>query len=185
MSKILDIPIKCVAKRAGTICNIVSPSMFPKKSKSATSWLSTKGFHKCGHLKYCACNFPMVSSTFSSMSMPDQPSFDIDSYINCNSRNVIYMITCQECLIQYVGCTSNALKIHIMHHLSDVANDKALRLSSASKHYVDTHNRDIAYFSILGIEKVCKDPRGMRHAQTSREGEILDVPPGHQIPDGT
>lgn len=86
--------VKQYPKRAGTIGNIVSPSMFAKKSTGTTSWLSTTGFHKYGYSICRACSFANVGRTFLSTSIPDQPPFNIASYINCNSRYVIYLITC-------------------------------------------------------------------------------------------
>lgn len=70
------------------------------------------------------------------------------------------MITCIECNIQYIGCTSNALKIRIRRHLSDISNPNMVNVSAASKHFISEHDRNPAGFRFAGIEKVHMPSRG-------------------------
>lgn len=71
----------------------------------------------------------------------------------------MYVITCVRCHLQYVGCTSNALKIHIRRNLSDISSSTTVNLSAASKHFATVHEGDVTYFRFTGIEKVTRHSR--------------------------
>lgn len=74
-----------------------------------------------------------------------------------------------------MGCTSNALKICIRRHLSDIANERSINIFAASKHFVEVHQRDVSHFSFLDIKKVFNDTReGDLHKKILMKG-ILDV----------
>lgn len=45
---------------------------------------------------------------------------------DCNSKNVVYCVTCLKCRLQYVGCTSNKLRLRINQHKSNIRNTKNL-----------------------------------------------------------
>ena len=44
--------------------------------------------------------------------------------VNCQSSNLIYLITCDKCGIQYVGQTKNRLLIRFQGHFNDIAHDR-------------------------------------------------------------
>lgn len=48
LPQILREPVKCVAKQAKTIGNMVSPSLFQDKNQRHNTWMDVKGFFKCG-----------------------------------------------------------------------------------------------------------------------------------------
>lgn len=135
-------PVRYVAKRATTIGNIVSPSVFPRTKLGGTTWLSMKGFHRCGHSLCKACQFACVGKTFSSTSIPNLLTFEIGSHINYNSKWIIYLTACKEFQVQYVGCTSNLLKVCIRRHLSDVTNMSTINISTVSKHFLIYGHRE-------------------------------------------
>lgn len=64
------------------------------------------------------------------------------------------MILCAECNLQYIGCTSNVLKVRICRHLTDITNPNSGNVSAASRHLIAQHNRDLTNFRFMGIEKV-------------------------------
>lgn len=161
--KIIPNGIQYVSSRAPTLGTILSPSLFLSNKPNNTNWLTTKGFHKCGHNICTACRFAENAHTFCSLG--DGKSHEIKSYINCNTKYVIYLISCTECNIQYVGCTKNALKIRIRRHLSDVNKAMALNVSSASRHFQQVHNNNLTSFKFMGIERVSRPIRGGRLAQ--------------------
>lgn len=185
MREVLSSSVKFEARKASTLGNVVSTSMFSRAFNENTTWLSTVGFFKCGHNKCKACKFETVTNTFSSTSSPELHSFNVNSYINCNTKWVICLITCHIWSLQYVGCTSNSLTIRIRWHLSDVANVDALGISAASRHFVEQHQRDVSRFSFLGIERVSRNPRGgdwKRHLLRREARWIFDL--GSRSPAG-
>lgn len=97
-----------------------------------------------GHKEFCSFSKP----------------FKIKLHMNCNSKNIIYLLNCCQCQLQYVGCTSNPLKVRIRQHLSDVLNPMALGLSATSRHFVCFYMGDLSSFLFLGIERVSCHSRG-------------------------
>lgn len=143
MVDILTEPIKYVARRAQTIGNSVFPSVFLTEKSNPGNWLSTTGFHNCGHSVCKACSFASPSKTFRSTSIPHSKPFNIKGFLNCSTKNTIYCIECNSCQLQYVGCSSTELKVSIRRHLSDVTNLNATNVSAASRHFIVEHGRDL------------------------------------------
>ena len=56
---------------------------------------------------------------------------DLPSIVNCNSSNLIYLITCNTCNIQYVGETSQKLRVRFKKHRSEI--------KSGGKTYLTQH----------------------------------------------
>lgn len=161
MGEVLCTPVQYVAKRASTIVNRVSPSVFPKmKQQSATSWLTVMGFHKCGHKICKSCKYAQIGTTFNSFSQPKNPAYSMRSFMNCNTKNTVYTIYCEACKRQYIGCSSTELKIRIRRHLSDIENLTAVNISAASRHFTEVHNRDTSHFRFMAIERVTPNHRG-------------------------
>ena len=57
--------------------------------------------------------------------------FGINYDLNCNSKSVIYLITCSKCKIQYVGSTTTAFRTRFNNHKSRV--NAHVNLSSENK----------------------------------------------------
>lgn len=97
----------------------------------------------------------------------------IHSFINCNTKFVIYLITCTACSIQYVGCTTNPLKS--IYHLSDIKREFALNTSSVSKHFKLVHAGDTSSFSFSGIERFSRPlSKGDHHTNS-----LVENPDGY------
>lgn len=159
MADILSRPVKYVARRARTIGNSVSPSGMVGGSQRE-NWLSIKGFFKCGRSVCKACQFVMSGNNFESTSLVGRKPFVIRDFINCSTKNTIYVISCTECHLQYVGCSSTELKVRIRRHLSDIANVNSVNVSAASRHFISNHNREVTAFKFMGVEKVSVGYRG-------------------------
>lgn len=150
MKDVVETGIRFVATKAPSLGSILSPSLFYNKQAARENWLSCTGSHGCGHKMCTACRFTSSSNTFTSYSN-GKVTIKIKTFLNCNTKFVIYLISCTACLKQYVGCTGTPLKVRILRHLSDVQNKTALNISAVSKHFRDTHAGDT--FTFLGIEK--------------------------------
>ena len=56
--------------------------------------------------------------------------------VNCKSQNVIYVITCAKCFLQYVGETSNQIGIRFCVHRACMSGKKyATSCKSLSEHF--------------------------------------------------
>ncbi|XP_044148864.1 protein YAE1 homolog isoform X1 [Bufo gargarizans] len=150
-SDISSAGVRCIARRAPTIAQKISPSLFTdsdtsKKEKSA--WLRHKGTFKCGHRICTCCNYIKTGSAV--VSTATHNSFNNKQYANCNTNYVVYCITCTICSLQYIGCTTNSLKVRICKHLSDIPHTKERNVSAASLHFAVSHQGDTAGFPGTG-----------------------------------
>lgn len=73
---------------------------------------------KCSSPKCLCCHYIQVTSVFHSTQTHEE--FHINSYMNCNSHNIIYLITCNKCKIQYIGQTGRQLKQRLTDHRSNI-----------------------------------------------------------------
>ncbi|XP_056390615.1 uncharacterized protein LOC130284359 [Hyla sarda] len=99
----------CVSRRAPTLGQMLSPSLFTDGPTKKPTWLKHTGSYKCCANRCVCCSYIHNSNTFVSCSNKD--SFVIKQYINCSTSGVIYLFTCHDCNLQYIGCTTNPLKI--------------------------------------------------------------------------
>ena len=69
---------------------------------------------KCGSNRCQICTFLCVGRTFRSKT--NGKEFRINYNLNCNSKNVVYLITCKVCGIQYVGSTTTTFRSRFNNH---------------------------------------------------------------------
>ncbi|OCT84300.1 hypothetical protein XELAEV_18022456mg [Xenopus laevis] len=129
-----------VTRHAGTLGGISAPSVVHNNSKRET-WLQTKGTYKCG-----------------STSQNTGKGFEMNDYINCNTKSVVYLLTCRKCKLQYVGCTTRSLKCRMREHINHITS--CSNTSVVICHFVECNGGDITQLDIQGIEKVKHSDRG-------------------------
>ena len=107
----------------------------------------------------CLCCMSFVASpNFASYCTGRKFILDRKGYFSCKSKNVIYLITCKKCGIQYVGQTTQALHCRLNGHRSSI-------LGNQKNTYLSNHFRSeghcIGDLSIQIIdfidESKCKD----------------------------
>lgn len=99
------------------------------------------------HNKNCKlCHVLKQTDSFSST--VTNRTYKIKQKINCKSKGVIYLITCQDCNKQYVGETGTAFSTRHYGHRSDIQKKPNLPLS---KHFL-LGNCSFERISIVGIE---------------------------------
>lgn len=158
LDAILQNGMRFAARRAKTLGSILSPSML--SSDNCTTWLDCKGFYRCGHSRCSICKLAKQTNIFSSGLVPYEHR--INSFLNCNSTHFVYMITCTQCHLHYIGCTIRKLKTRYREHLQGAQTVLVLprNVSNISKHFRDTHNVDTSYLQVTSIEKVIRPKRG-------------------------
>lgn len=74
--------------------------------------------NKCGPGRCEVCNYHVVGNRFKHAG--SNKEYSINHSMNCNSPNVVYLITCKTCQFQYVGSTKTKFrynhKTQIRHH---------------------------------------------------------------------
>ncbi|OCT76280.1 hypothetical protein XELAEV_18031476mg [Xenopus laevis] len=155
LRKVLQSGCKFVTRRAGTLGNMLAPSVIEMEGTRRT-WLHTKGTYKCGSKRCVTCERMYISSGFVRSST--DRSFDIKSYINCNTKFVVYLLTCLKCEIQYVGCTTRSLKCRMREHIDQI--NSGSESTVASRHFLESSGSYITKLKIQGIENIESSVRG-------------------------
>ncbi|OCT81036.1 hypothetical protein XELAEV_18027850mg [Xenopus laevis] len=119
--------------------------------------LYNKGTYKCGSNRCVTCESLYVSSVFVSSSTGR--AFDVNSYINCNTKFVVYLLNCSKCEIQYVGCITRSLKCRMREHINQITSGSESTVV-VSRHFLECGRSDITKLKIQGIEKNEPSVRG-------------------------
>ena len=99
----------------------------------------TQGSSLCGHPRCLTCQHIRTEDTFTSTT--SGRSFHVQATATCKTRNVIYLIQCKKCKLQYVGETQNPLHIRLNGHRSDICN-KRLKKTVAAHFNTLGHSTD-------------------------------------------
>lgn len=120
---ILDQGINVVANNARSSGNNLPPSFFKPTDSYAQSltWLHFRGNYKCGSSDCLCCSHVLLGQDICSN---NGRIFKIDTFFNCNTNYVTYVITCGACSMQYVGRTIHRLRDRFCEHLIDIRNNK-------------------------------------------------------------
>jgi GIY-YIG catalytic domain len=100
----------------------------------------------CGSKKCLTC--PVVLSQNSFLSTTYNKYFPIKTNCNCNSNNLIYLITCKLCKIQYVGETGDTLRNRLNNHRSTIN----LHKNTAIALHFNSPNHSYQNLTIIPIE---------------------------------
>ena len=110
------------------------------------------GMKKCNGCTYCS----YIQTGDHVTSAASDYHHQIHQSVNCNTSNVIYLITCLKCSVQYVGETDRRLKDRFCEHKSYVTSKK---LDQATGHHFNTKGHSVSDMRITILEQVQnKDP---------------------------
>ena len=93
-----------------------------------------RGTHKCTSNRCDVCNYLAVGDSFSSH--VTGTSYTVNHRLDCNSRNVVYLINCKVCGLQYVGSTTTKFRLRFNNHKSRLRAHS--KMSAANKGKDDT-----------------------------------------------
>ena len=77
------------------------------------------GMKKCNNCKIC----PYIKPGKFVKSNATDIKIEINKEVNCQTKNVIYCITCKKCNVQYIGETERTLMERFCEHLGYVHNE--------------------------------------------------------------
>jgi hypothetical protein len=97
------------------------------------------------------CNCEICKKTWHTETITDQrgTNFRLIPF-NCQKKNVIYIIHCDLCNINYVGLTTQKLKQRIMNHISNIRTKKN---TSVSRHFNQPCHRSEDHLKIAIIDE--------------------------------
>ena len=105
------------------------------------------GMRKCNRDVYC--NYTMVGDHVKATASSYQ--HQITTKVTCTTSNIIYLITCMKCLMQYVGETKRRLKDRLAEHQGYVRNKD---LTKATGQHFNTRGHSIYDMHITILEHV-------------------------------
>lgn len=91
---------------------------------------------KCNRTRCSHCSSIIESNSFTSTTV--STSFNLKEHFNCASTDVIYLITCKKCHLQYVGQTQQKCSQRMNKHKFDI------------KHFPDTPTTVAEHFNLPG-----------------------------------
>ena len=92
---------------------------------------------------------------------------EIETSLNCQSRNLLYLIECRKCGLQYVGETDRSVQERFSEHKGYVNNNK---LNQATGAHFNLPGHSISDMSIMAIQKVYN--RGAHYRKELEKEEI-------------
>jgi Reverse transcriptase (RNA-dependent DNA polymerase)/GIY-YIG catalytic domain len=163
-----------VFKRGTTISNILIRSKFTYRSSTSSTvpyqtdvfpsdtdnilalvellneqQQNNKPVSKC-LIPRCLCCYVITEDHCSFTSTSTKISYDIKGLYDCNTTNIIYLITCTKCKLQYVGQTARKLKDRLNNHRSDI---KLCKNTAIAIHFNNIGHR-YSHLRITPIELV-------------------------------
>ena len=155
---------KIVFKKCNTINNVLVSTKFPPPRWSQLAIVPrtqtlpvneiqpspvTNYFSKsCKKPRCSTCNIIVTHSNFESTAY--NKIFSLTENLDCSSDNVIYLITCSKCNIQYVGETGNPLRVRMNAHRYCVSSNKDTPIGI----HFNSNNHNLSHLKIMPIEKV-------------------------------
>ena len=101
---------------------------------------------------------PMIIQSNQFKSTMTGKIYQCEHNVDCGSINIIYLITCKKCGIQYVGQPSLRLKDRFVHHYS-----RDIELSdpnkSVGRHFSQTDHRGLKDMEITVLEFIKAPPK--------------------------
>lgn len=162
-----------IFRRNTALKDTFAPSSINPPETKIGMFGNLKGFFPCKRCKLCKTSKTVSTSSFSSNVTSKR--YEIDEFITCGTIGVICLLICP-CGLQYVGRTTQALKVRINEHLTNIC--KGFIGHSVSRHIRECYGRDHSQLKIIAIEKYSALWRGsnMKRQISRRETQrIFDL----------
>jgi len=119
-------------------------------------------FTLCNSSKCFTCKYHATERD-SFLSTSYGSKFKIREAVNCGSKNIIYLVTCRKCKLQYVGESSRALRDRTTDHRSNINTNKTTPISL----HFNSVNHSYRDLEIIAIEQI--SDRFQTNAMTIRK----------------
>ena len=135
--------IHIASRQPKNMLRIVRNSNFPRGSQAPTT---NQGCQKCNKCHAC----PTVVESTHFRSTNTQKKYKINQSLDCNSKYIVYLVTCKKCAGQYVGKSSQLFKRRHSGHKQDIKNCNG----GLGQHYGGHHGCGYKNFSVQIIDQV-------------------------------
>jgi hypothetical protein len=150
-------------RRSSTLRDILVRAQLPNNTSNQSSSLQPGSF-RCG--SNCAtCPYISNGLTKYTFSSTGETRF-IKSHITCNTKNVIYMVQCNHCKLQYIGETKRRLKDRFNEHRRTVdRNNTVSKPTTVSDHFTNNPNHSANDMQLIPLEKINSKRDSIRKAR--------------------
>ena len=100
-------------------------------------------------------------------------TFELRHNMNCKSENLVYLITCKKCSLQYVGQTTQQVSKRMNSHKFDICNFVDPAFASNVAIHFNSENHSLNDFSFMPIDivknnfdRLCKETFWMHKLKT-------------------
>ena len=121
-----------------------------------------RGNSRCNQPRCKTCAHMKLGTTFCSKTTGEE--FRVKATADCRTSNVIYLIECKKCSVQYVGETENALRVRLTGHRSDIKHHRTEK--PVARHF-NLSDHSIDDLSIMVIEKIHREDVEYRRRKES------------------
>ena len=138
-------------KRPENIKNKIIKSKVPPLTSNRPK-RNQPGMKKCLNCQIC----PYVKICKSIKSSKTEIHIEINKDVNCQTKNIIYCITCKKCKDQYIGESERTLKERFSEHLGYVNNH---HLNKATGNHFNSKGHSVSDMEVAIVEKIfSQDP---------------------------
>ena len=107
--------------------------------------------------------------------------FTITGKLDCNSKNILYIIECKKCQEQYIGETGRTLRARLNNHLSDIRN----YVETGIAEHFNQLDHDITDLQITPIVQIPDEGSAVKNGIARRKQESFFIKKlGTMTPDG-
>lgn len=154
---------------------LIRASMLTNHSNRHVSSTGLNVCRRCTSVRCKACNFIQETSRFGDHQNPSK--FQVMGTISCSTRDLIYVVTCRRCNLQYVGETGRSLGERITDHLSAIRTKKQTPIGL----HFNLPDHSVNNFCIAGVEHVNRDDENYRRLRESVWRIVLKTSHPHGI----
>ena len=119
-------------------------------AKLKTTQQIARGTVKCQNRRCDVCNYLSLGNKFTSH--VTGKTYSVNYNLDCNSKNVIYLLFCKVCGVQYVGSTMTKFRFRFNNHKSRLKRHE--KLGEIQKEKDDVINRHFSLEGHRGLQDV-------------------------------
>ena len=146
LKEVFPLPPLVAYKRPQNIKDKLIRSKIPSKIVKRPKRI-IPGMKKCNNCPIC----PFIKEGKTSRSTGSKYTVDINIQVNCQTKNLIYCITCKKCKIQYIGESEHTLQDRFSEHRGYVLNEK---LNTATGQHFNQRGHKISDMKVNIVEKI-------------------------------
>ena len=148
MKEVFNLPPLVAYRRPANIKDKLIRSKMPRAQKRNNRRVKN-GMHRCGTANCRCCQFVETGRTARSTATKEM--VEINTEVNCQDSNVIYLISCLHCKEQYIGETERKLSKRFAEHQGYV---RKKDFSKATGSHFNQRGHDILDMRITILEKL-------------------------------